>query len=277
MNLEDIRVAVVRIEGTNCEEESFNAFKRLGADPELVHLKQLTGDSSNARKLEDYHVLMFPGGFSAGDYVRAGAIFSARIKSAIGRDLERFVEAGYPAMGICNGFQILVELGLLPGLGGIMTDRPEAVLATNDSDKFECRPSILKHVKKGNRVFTEKMGYGELFTIPSAHAEGKFVLPEERREEMLDQMVKNDQIVFTYVRPDGTPADYPFNPNGSVMDIAGITNPAGNVMGMMPHPERVFFRETAPDWTRNPSIDPADRGDGWYIFSSLIDYVSGKF
>ena len=79
MNLEDIRVAVVRIEGTNCEEESFNAFKRLGADPELVHLKQLTGDSSNARKLEDYHVLMFPGGFSAGDYVRAGAIFSARI------------------------------------------------------------------------------------------------------------------------------------------------------------------------------------------------------
>ena len=277
MNLEDIRVAVVRIEGTNCEDESFMAFKRLGADPELVHLKQLTGDSSNTRKLEDYHVLMVPGGFSAGDYVRAGAIFSARIKSSIGKDLQKFVEAGYPVLGICNGFQILVELGLLPGLGAVMTDRPEAVLATNNSDKFECRPSILKHVKKTNRVFTEKMGFGELFTIPSAHAEGKFVLPEEKEEEMLDQMVKNDQIVFQYVRPDGSKADYPFNPNGSVMDIAGITNPMGNVMGMMPHPERVFHRTTAPDWTRNPHIDPGEIGDGWYLFSSLVDYVSSHF
>ncbi|MCK4614568.1 MAG: phosphoribosylformylglycinamidine synthase subunit PurQ, partial [Thermoplasmata archaeon] len=108
MDLKDIRVAVLRIEGTNCEEESFLAFKRLGADPEMVHLKQLTGDSSHPRKLKDYHALMFPGGFSAGDYVRAGAIFSARIKSSLGRDLVRFVEDGYPVLGICNGFQILV-------------------------------------------------------------------------------------------------------------------------------------------------------------------------
>lgn len=277
MNLEDIRVAVVRIEGTNCEMESYHAFKRLGADPELVHLKQLTGDSSDTRKLKDYHVLMFPGGFSAGDYVRAGAIFSARIKSSIGRDIREFVEAGYPVLGICNGFQILVELGLLPGLGDIMTDRPEAVLAMNNSHKFECRPTILKHVKKTNRVFTEKMGFGELFTIPSAHAEGKFVLPEDREEEMCAEMVKNDQIVFQYVKPDGSSAEYPFNPNGSVMDIAGITNPTGNVMGMMPHPERVFHRDTSPDWTRNPHKDPAGIGDGWYIFSSLMEYVTRTF
>lgn len=277
MNLEDIRVAVVRIEGTNCEQESYHAFKRLGADPEMVHLKQLTGDSSDTRKLSDYHVLMVPGGFSAGDYVRAGAIFSARIKSAIGREIREFVEAGYPVLGICNGFQILVELGLLPGLGDIMTERPEAVLAVNNSHKFECRPTVLKHVKKTNRVFTEQMGYGELFTIPSAHAEGKFVLPEEQEEELLVEMVKNDQIVFQYTNPDGSPAEYPFNPNGAVMDIAGITNPAGNVMGMMPHPERVFHRNTSPDWTRNLNIDPSGRGDGWYIFSSLVEYVKGKF
>ena len=277
MNLEDIRVAVVRIEGTNCEQESYHAFKSLGADPEMVHLKQLTGDSSDTRKLSDYHVLMVPGGFSAGDYVRAGAIFSARMKSAVGKDIREFVEAGYPVLGICNGFQILVELGLLPGLSDIMTDRPEAVLAMNNSHKFECRPTVLKHVKKANRVFTEQMGYGELFTIPSAHAEGKFVLPEEREEELLAEMVKNDQIVFQYTKPDGSPAEYPFNPNGAVMDIAGITNPAGNVMGMMPHPERVFHFDTSPHWTRNQDIDPAGRGDGWYIFSSLIDYVKGNF
>lgn len=274
MNLEDIRVAILRIEGTNCEEESYLAFKGLGANPEMVHLKQLTGDSSNTRTLSDYHILMIPGGFSAGDYVRAGAIFSARIKSSIGKNLERFVEEGFPILGICNGFQILVELGLLPGLGAIMTHKPEAVLAMNDSNKFECRPTILKHVKKGNRIFTGKMGYGELFTIPSAHAEGKFVLPEDEQHEMLDQMIKNDQIVFQYVKPDGTKAQYPFNPNGSIMDIAGITNPMGNVMGMMPHPERVFHRMTAPDWTRNPHISPDHRGDGWYVFSSLIDFVS---
>jgi len=277
MNLEDVRVAVLRIEGTNCEEESFLAFKRLGANPELVHLKQLTGDSSNTRKLEDYHVLMIPGGFSAGDYVRAGAIFSARIRSSIGKELERFVEEGYPVLGICNGFQIMVEIGLLPGLSETMTDRPEAVLATNDSDKFECRPTILKHVKKTKRVFTETMGFGELFTIPSAHAEGKFVLPEDRQDEMLEEMQSNDQIVFQYVKPNGSRAEYPFNPNGSIMDIAGITNPAGNVMGMMPHPERVFSRSTSPDWTRNTYISPDERGDGWHIFSSLLDYLTTNF
>ena len=277
MNPEDIRVAVVRMEGTNCERESCLAFQRLGTDPELVHLKQLTGDSSDTRRLSDYHVLMLPGGFSAGDYVRAGAIFSARIRSSMGRDIREFVEAGHPILGICNGFQILVELGLLPGLGDIMTDRPEAVLAMNDSHRFECRPTILRHVKRTNLVFTGKMGFGELFTIPSAHAEGKFLLPAERAEGMLADLVRNDQIAFRYVMPDGSPPSYPFNPNGSVMDIAGITNPAGNVMGMMPHPERVFFRNTSADWTRNPYLDPSAPGDGWYIFASLVDYVSGKF
>jgi len=276
MDTEDIRIAVLRIEGTNCEDESYLAFKRLGAKPEKVHLKQLTGESSTLRKLEDYHALMLPGGFSAGDYVRAGAIFSARLKSALGRELVRFIEGGYPVLGVCNGFQILVETGLLPGLGGTMTERPEAVLATNDSNRFECRPTVLKHIKKKNRVFTERMGYGELFTIPSAHAEGKLVLPEEREREMLDEMLKNDQIVFQYVKPDGTKAEYPFNPNGSIMDIAAITNPAGNVMGMMPHPERVFYHYTMPDWTHSP-LPPEDYGDGWYVFASLMDYIAKRF
>lgn len=276
MDTGDIRIAVLIIEGTNCEEESALAFKRLGAKAEIVHLKQLTGMASNPRRLEDYHALMLPGGFSAGDYVRAGAIFSARLKSSLKRELVEFVEEGYPVLGVCNGFQILVETGLLPGLGGTMTDKPEAALATNDSDRFECRPTVLKHVKKGNRVFTGKMGYGELFSIPSAHAEGKLILPEDKEKEMLDDMLRNDQIVFQYVNPDGTKAVYPFNPNGSIMDIAAITNPTGNVMGMMPHPERVFYRYTMSDWTHS-SLPPENYGDGWYIFASLLNYIAERF
>src|SRR5512137_1623634 len=116
MRKEDIKVCVLRIEGTNCEEEMFQAFKELEASPEKVHLKQLIGQCPEGmrRDLEDYDILALPGGFSAGDYVRAGAIFAARMRSALSTELRRFVSSERPVLGVCNGFQILVELGLLP-------------------------------------------------------------------------------------------------------------------------------------------------------------------
>ena len=113
----DIRVGILRIEGTNCEQESFNVFKELNVNPEFIHLKQLLHVDTNKkeeRNISDFHCLMIPGGFSAGDYIRAGAIFAARMKSKLGKDLKQYVQEGYPILGVCNGFQVLIELGLLP-------------------------------------------------------------------------------------------------------------------------------------------------------------------
>ncbi len=275
MKVSSARVCVLRIEGTNCEEESYLSFKRLGAKPEKVHLKQLTGTdvtSDEKRSLADYQVLVLPGGFSSGDYVRAGAIFAARMKSRLSRDLVEFVRAGKPVLGICNGFQILVETGLLPATSGVMTEVPEAVLSTNDSARFECRPTLLRKVNRGSCVFTTKIPCDKISAIPSAHAEGKLMFPVDRSKRIVKELADNDQLVFKYVDPDGDLAGYPWCPNGSTENIAGICNREGNVFGLMPHPERVFFRYTHPDWTRNPD----GAGDGKAVFESVLDYVSKK-
>ncbi|MCD6412055.1 MAG: phosphoribosylformylglycinamidine synthase subunit PurQ [Thermoplasmata archaeon] len=276
MKREDIRVAILRIEGTNCEEETFRAFARLGVNPEYVHLKQLLGmdcRKNERRDIFDFHCLVIPGGFSAGDYVRAGTIFAARIKSKLSKELKEFVIQEYPIMGICNGFQVLIELGLLPGIDEIISDYPKACLMTNDSNRFECRPTYLKCENRGKCVFTRKIKKGEIRLFPSAHAEGRLVLLFGKEKEMLKKMEENDQIVFRYVDPDGNYAGYPWNPNGSVDNIAGICNHIGNVFGIMPHPERVFYGYQHPDWTRHGY---REFGDGRDIFESVVDYLVRK-
>ena len=275
---EEVRVAILRIEGTNCEQESFDAFKRLGVNPEFVHLKQLLGidcKKGEERKLEDFQCLMIPGGFSAGDYIRAGAIFASVIKSKLSRQLEEFIEEEYPILGVCNGFQVLIELGILPGVERIMSPVPEACLTVNDSNRFECRPTLLKHENNDKCIFTRKIKKGEIRLIPSAHAEGKLVFPLDKQEQYIKRLEENDQIVFKYVDPDGNYAGYPWNPNGSVANIAGICNSIGNVLGMMPHPERVFYKLQHPNWTREGLDD--NTGDGRAIFESVIDYICKRF
>ncbi|OGS57026.1 MAG: phosphoribosylformylglycinamidine synthase subunit PurQ [Euryarchaeota archaeon RBG_19FT_COMBO_56_21] len=275
MKASQVKVCVLRIEGTNCEEESFAAFKRLGTKPEKVHLKQLTGaDVSHEEKrdLSDYQILVLPGGFSAGDYVRAGAIFAARMKSKLSKDLIEFIRARKPVIGICNGFQILVETGLLPAMSGVMSEVPEAVLGTNDSGRFECRPTLLRKVNRDSCVFTAKISPDKVSLIPSAHAEGKLMFPLDRSKKIVRELEDNDQIVFKYVDPEGNLAVYPWCPNGSTDNIAGICNREGNVFGLMPHPERVFFRFTHPDWTRAPD----GPGDGRAVFESVLEYVTKR-
>lgn len=275
MKASQVKVCVLRIEGTNCEEESYLAFRRLGTKPEKVHLKQLTGTDvshEERRNLSDYQILVLPGGFSAGDYVRAGTIFAARMKSRLAKDLVEFIRTGKPVLGICNGFQILVETGLLPAMSGVMTEIPEAVLGTNDSARFECRPTLLRKVNRGSCVFTSRISPEKISLIPSAHAEGKLMFPLDRSKKIVKELEENDQIVFKYVDPDGNMAGYPWCPNGSTDNIAGICNREGNVFGLMPHPERVFFRFTHPDWTREPD----GPGDGRAVFESVLDYVTKK-
>ena len=158
-----------------------------------------------------------------------------------------------------------------------MSEELEAVLATNDSGKFECRPTLLKHVNNGSCIFTRPVPKDAVLLIPSAHAEGKLTFHQGREKERLDGLLANDQVVFRYVNPQGEYAGYPWNPNGSLHNIAGICNKRGNVLGMMPHPERVFFRHQHSDWTRSQGHDAEDdRGDGRVIFEAMLEHATSK-
>ncbi len=258
--MKERKVAILRIEGTNCEEESLLAFRRLGVKAEYVHLKQFLGIDFEKKDLFDYQCIFIPGGFSSGDYVRAGAIFAARMK-ALMKDVREYVRNGYAMVGICNGFQVLIEMGLLPGINGI-SEKPEACLAVNDSCRFECRPTLLRH--ENVCLLTSKIKKGEVLLIPSAHMEGKVVFPQEKEDEFLQKMEENGQIVFRYVDKNGRIAGYPWNPNGSISNIAGMCNPEGNVLGMMPHPERAFHPWQQIYW---------GKGDGKAIFESIVEYI----
>ena len=154
-------------------------------------------------------------------------------------------------------------MGLLPATEGI-SGVPTAALFTNDSGRFECRPTYLRNEGRGKCLFTRKIPRGRTVMFPSAHAEGRLMGADPRFVERLED---NDQVVFRYVAPDGRPGGYPWNPNGSPSDIAGICNPAGNVLGLMPHPERALDPYTAPDWTRRRRKE----GDGMAVFRSMVD------
>ena len=156
-----------------------------------------------------------------------------------------------------------------------MSAEPEAALYVNDSARFECIPTLLKHENGGNCIFTKDLPKGRVVMFPSAHMEGKLMFPAEREQDFLKGLEANGQIVFRYVDPEGRYAGYPWSPNGSVSSLAGICNPAGNVLGLMPHPERVFHRYTHPDWTRS-GADPSGDGDGKVIFQSAVRQVLSR-
>ena len=267
-----LRVAIFSIEGTNCDEELRVGLAALGTRPEIVHLKRFEGRDvgpKERRRLTDFDVAFLPGGFSAGDYVRAGAILAARIRAAIGPELEEFVRSGKILGGICNGFQVLTELGLLPGRADGRLGTPEAALMTNDSGHFECRPTFVAW-EGGRFPPLQETPVGSRFLFPSAHGEGKLVLAggSQRRREL----EAAGQLLFRWVAPDGSTASYPWNPNGSEGNVAGLTNPQGNVFGLMPHPERSFFRAQAPDWTRSGS--PRGFGDGHRFLNAVLSYAA---
>jgi phosphoribosylformylglycinamidine synthase I len=281
-------ICVLRIEGTNCEYETYLAFTRLGAAAEIVHLKQLTGavPPRDQRHLHDYGALVIPGGFSSGDYIRAGAILAARIKGALGAEIREFIAADKPILGICNGFQVLVEMGLLPGFGAPGEEAvQQAALTTNDSGRFECRPTLIKHENSGSCVFTQGIERGGILKIPCAHAEGKFFIDKHRRAEYLQRLEENDQIVFRYVDPAGDYAGYPWNPNGSLANIAGICNPSGTILGLMPHPERAFYPFMDAEWPRAAQARTTAAiaegsaqayGDGQQLFVSVLKYLRSR-
>jgi len=271
MKREDVQVCILRVGGTNCDAETKRAFQDLGVNAEIVHFNELV----KRRNLLDYHLLVFPGGFSYGDYVRAGAIWAKWFTAKLGRGLKEFVKEERPILGICNGFQVLVEAGLLPGFDGA-SDHPQAALATNFPPGYNCRWVYVKNENPGKCVFTRNISKGKVLRIPVAHSEGRFLFPKEKEKEYLRRLYENDQLVLRYCHENGEYAEgrYPANPNGSFHDIAGICDSTGTIFGLMPHPERAYYGWQLPDWTKKP--EPPPFGDGRLIFESITDYLTRK-
>lgn len=262
-----VKVIVSRTAGTNCDFETVYAFELAGAKAERVHINMLI---KGEKKLADYDILAIPGGFSYGDDIAAGKILANELRYKLYDQIVEFAANKKPIIGICNGFQVLVKTGLLPGMNGLMTDQLQVQTATltyNDSGKFECRWIKLKRVES-NCIWTKDLK--GIISLPVAHGEGKLVFENEKYQ---DEVIKNKQIVFQYVDENGNLAGYPYNPNGSVLNIAGICNPEGNILGMMPHPERYLTKYNHPHWTR---LDLSKEGDGLQIFRNAVDYVIEK-
>jgi phosphoribosylformylglycinamidine synthase I len=271
MNIGDIKVCVRRVGGTNCDAETQRAFQELGVQAETVHVNELI----KRRNLMDYSVLVFPGGFSFGDYVRAGVIFARHLSAKLGKEIETFVDEGRPILGVCNGFQILVEYGLLPGISGVSA-YPEATLTTNEPQGFKCQWVYLRQENRGKCTFTNRIPAGKTIRLPIAHGEGRLLFPKEKEQAVLKKLVDEDMLVFRYCTKDGKAADgkYPANPNGAFYDIAGLCNREGNIFGLMPHPERAMYWWQQPDWTRQTQM--MQYGDGKLIFQSIIDKLTKK-
>lgn len=268
MRKEEVNIALLRVPGTNRDYDLQRVFDYLGVKSEVVRMNELF---SRKRSLDEFQAIFFPGGFAYGDHIRSGAIWSRLFYSRMGSELQKFVDEGKAVIGICNGMQVLVESGLVPGLyssEGI----PEAAMATNNSAHFECRWVNLRNESKEKRFATENVS--PVMKAVIAHGEGKFTLPKERESEVLEEMEENFQVVFRYCDKEGNLVNgkYPMNPNGSLTDIAGISNKEGNVYAWMPHLENACFSWQLPDWTSKQKEEP----EAMQVFKNIVNYLEKK-
>ena len=252
------RVLVLRSAGSNCDQETKYAFDTVGGVSDLIHVNRLL---EGPVKLSDYQILAIPGGFTYGDDISAGKVLANQIKYKLADSLSGFHQSNKLIIGICNGFQVLVKSGLLSAVD--LKAEQSITLTDNDSGKFEDRWVYLQ-VNKSPCVFTQ--GMKDQVYFPVAHAEGKFVAQDNT---VLEDLWENNQVVFQYTTVNDGPVDYPANPNGSVDNIAGICDPTGRVLGLMPHPERHFDPTNHPQWTR---FGLAEEGDGVPIFRNAVEY-----
>jgi phosphoribosylformylglycinamidine synthase I len=258
------KVLILRAPGTNCDGETAFAFEAAGAETERVHICRLLEQPSIAA---DYQILCLPGGFSYGDDVAAGRILANQIEHHLADVLGKFKDDGKLILGICNGFQVLIKSGLL--LEADSQHGQTATLTWNDSGKFEDRWVELSTASE-KCVFLK--GIDRMY-LPIAHAEGKFVA---RDADTLANLDRDGQLVLRYRPLDGSesngqPVPYPDNPNGSTLNVAGLTDSTGRVFGLMPHPERFIDSTQHPRWTRE-SLPP--EGDGLAVFKNAVGYFA---
>jgi len=245
--------------GINCDNETQKGFELAGGKAEKVHVNQLI---SGERRLRDYQILAIPGGFSFGDDIEAGKVLAIKIKYNLAGEFSEFIGQGKLVIGICNGFQVLVKLGILPGFDRNY-DRQDVTLTFNDSGRFEDRWVYLKINQKSPCIWIKGM---DTIYLPVRHGEGKFV---SRNKEIGERLEKANQIAAQYVDSKGSLAGFPWNPNGSENNIAAICDETGRIFGLMPHPEAFLFPFNHPRWTR----EEIRESEGLKIFKNAIEFV----
>ncbi len=254
--MSNVRVLILGAPGTNCDGETAFAFQQAGATPCRVGIAELI---HRERCLDDYQIMVIPGGFTYGDDISAGKVLANELSLKLGSDIPGFLERGGLMLGICNGFQVLVKAGILPGF----TSRGPVslTLSANDSGRFECRWVHLEVNEESPCLFTRGI---ERMYLPVACGEGKVVT--------LDEPLPGSMAVLFYADQAGhRDATYPCNPTGSEHNIAGICDESGHVFALMPHPERHLLAIQHPQWTR--SGGPGHYGDGFQVFKNAVDWA----
>jgi phosphoribosylformylglycinamidine synthase len=265
-----VKALVLTGYGLNCDVETAYAFEQAGATARRVHINALIDGSVS---VDDFNIMAFIGGFSWGDDHGAGVVQAVRMKTNIGEALVKFADNGKLVIGICNGFQCLVNLGLLPAVDADYTHRSVA-LTHNDCGNFRDQWVHLNVDTDSPCVFTKGL---ERLEFPVRHGEGKFFADDK----ILQTLTRNRQIVVRYAMADGSPAQgaFPENPNGSIKDIAGICDPSGRIFGLMPHPEAFNQWSNHPDWPRRKeqvkrglAPQPGPITPGIQLFKNAVDY-----
>lgn len=265
------KVLVLTGYGINCDDETAYAFLKAGADADIVHINDLI---ANRALLDQYQVFSFPGGFSYGDDTGSGKALANRIKNNLMEEVRRFIDRDTLMLGICNGFQVMVNIGIIPALDGF-NGEAEAALEHNRTFRYQCRWVDLAVEASSPSVFTR--GLGRLH-MPVAHGEGNFYA----RPDTLGRIEKSGLVTMRYTGPGGGPAGgvFPYNPNGAMNDIASICDRSGRIMGMMPHPERGMFFTQRDDWTNIRELitregkEMPEMSDGFAIFKNAVEYFS---
>ena len=293
-----VRAIVLRAAGINCDMETEHALELAGAAAQRIHINRLIEDKE---LLDEFQIIVFPGGFSYGDDVAAGKILANQIIHHLYEPIRKFIDDGKLVLGICNGFQVLVKTGILPGLEGFKSEIRSTKFETNSNNrntKFKTRHKTADQRAATNLVtityndsgkFEDRWVYlapqtdrcifieggrplgGRQIYLPIAHGEGKVVT---KNEAVLERLKEKGHIAFKYVDENGQEGPYPINPNGSVDSIAGLTDSTGRVLGLMPHPERHIRHTQHPRWTRAKNINDAD---GMTIFNNAVKYIQENF
>ena len=255
------KALVLRSSGTNCEAETARALTLAGAETDVVHCDRVLEDPA---RLDPYAILVFAGGFSYGDDLSAGRVWGAELRAQVGDRLTAHVAKGGLALGVCNGFQVLVESGIFQP-DRKPSDRDIALYA-NGSAHYECRWVHLE-VQDCRVPWLEN---GQRFPVPVAHAEGRFMT---RDEGVLSRLREAGQVALCYTNEDGSEPEYPATPNGSAGHIAGICDPTGRVLGLMPHPERNLDPWNHPQWTR---LGRRTEGEGLAFYRGMVEVAAAE-